>query len=153
MTSASRKPEKRLLALQREHLLPKLPDVINMLTTRLKQLAATPARPDFNHNLFECLALSIRILCKVHFSVFLLRLKKPILGTSFCFREFRVDPVANFHRNSGKGYWRAGPLRFPDHGLTTSSSKRMPINLHWHVSTTFATCAVGGFWQCTGWLL
>ena len=56
----------RLLALQKEHLLPKLPDVINMLTTRLKQLAASPARPDFNHNLFECLALSIRILCKAH---------------------------------------------------------------------------------------
>jgi len=56
----------RLLALQKELLAPKLPEVINMLTLRLKQLCANPARPNFNHNLFECIALSIRILCKAH---------------------------------------------------------------------------------------
>ena len=133
-----------------------------MLTTRLKQLAASPARPDFNHNLFECLALSIRILCKVLFifksRVYLgmelgteIRSKLSSLGTSICFWELRVDPVANFYRNSGKRYWRAGSLRFPNHGPITSSSKRMPINLHRHVSTTLTTCFVGGFWKCTGW--
>ena len=56
----------RLLALQKDLLAPKLPEVINMLTLRLKQLCANPARPNFNHNLFECIALSIRILCKAH---------------------------------------------------------------------------------------
>ena len=54
----------RLLALQKELLAANIPDVVGMLTNRLQQLCQTPARPNFNHNIFECLALSIRILCK-----------------------------------------------------------------------------------------
>ena len=54
----------RLLALQRDLLVENIPDLVQMLHQRLVQLCATPARPIFNHNIFECLALSIRILCQ-----------------------------------------------------------------------------------------
>lgn len=53
----------RLLALQKDLLVSNVPELVGMLTTRLQQLCQTPARPNFNHNIFECLALSIRILC------------------------------------------------------------------------------------------
>ena len=54
----------KLLALQRELLLSAVPDLVQMIHTRLKELCANPARPNFNHNVFECLALCIRILCQ-----------------------------------------------------------------------------------------
>ena len=54
----------RLLALQRDLLVENIPDLVQMLHQRLVQLCATPARPIFNHNIFECLALCIRILCQ-----------------------------------------------------------------------------------------
>lgn len=54
----------RLLALQKELLVASVPELVGMLTSRLEQLRVTPARPVFNHNVFECLALCIRILGK-----------------------------------------------------------------------------------------
>ena len=54
----------KLLALQRELLLSSVPDLVQMIHGRITQLCANPARPNFNHNVFECLALCIRILCQ-----------------------------------------------------------------------------------------
>jgi hypothetical protein len=54
----------RLLALQKDLLAETIPELVGMLTSRIQHLCQTPAKPDFNHNIFECLALSIRILCQ-----------------------------------------------------------------------------------------
>lgn len=48
-----------------EHTMPFMPNALPKLTEILTQVARNPSKPHFNHYLFETIALSIKIVCKI----------------------------------------------------------------------------------------
>ena len=51
----------RSINLLQTEVLPFIPEIVNQLTTKLKVVSKNPTKPYFNHYLFECIALCIKI--------------------------------------------------------------------------------------------
>ena len=54
----------RTFSALQEAVIPLMAKYLPILTNKLIQVAKNPCKPHFNHYLFECFSISIRVVCK-----------------------------------------------------------------------------------------